>query len=404
MTVCGSDDLMQQAERFVYLHQADLNCVARSDALRLFCVFKCESLCHISSFTSFVLGNAFEGGIYPHVARINHSCIPNCRYRYKNGRIEVWARQTIPAGAELSISYRFELHVISVCDTVLCGRSCQTAFPGMPWDVYLNRQRVLKANYFFDCNCELCSATSVELESMVCRMKGCRGFVKPLPDKPTCMCTICGTSRECVEIWADGAELMTQIRAMEDSFEQTGRHSVEAATEMVLTAQKLLEATLTNMHPNHIAVYRLQAMVVSFALHVKSSKDATYFDDQFALRGFDVLVGDCLNNMDASAVVGFGGEDLMRLTILKVMDAVVLHRQVKGGVFSEECDSIRQQIEQSKTSIQQAHNHIFCSNCEKQSACSLDLFACGRCRAVQYCSKECQRTHWKTGGHRKLCR
>ena len=29
---------------------------------------------------------------------------------------------------------------------------------------------------------------------------------------------------------------------------------------------------------------------------------------------------------------------------------------------------------------------------------------CGRCKAVWYCSKACQREHWTAGGHKKECR
>jgi hypothetical protein len=68
---------------------------------RVYAVFKC---------------NAFEGGIYPHMARLNHSCNPSCRYRYKNGRIEAWARRPIEAGEEVTISYR----------------NCESRFPGSP--------------------------------------------------------------------------------------------------------------------------------------------------------------------------------------------------------------------------------------------------------------------------------
>ena len=29
---------------------------------------------------------------------------------------------------------------------------------------------------------------------------------------------------------------------------------------------------------------------------------------------------------------------------------------------------------------------------------------CGRCRAVYYCSRECQTADWGGGGHRELCK
>ena len=71
------------------------DCTVLIQVLRLYLVFK---------------QNAFSGGIYPHVARLNHSCDPNCRFTDSEGRIDVWARQDISAGQEITISYRATDH------------------------------------------------------------------------------------------------------------------------------------------------------------------------------------------------------------------------------------------------------------------------------------------------------
>lgn len=42
-----------------------------------------------------------------------------------------------------------------------------------------------------------------------------------------------------------------------------------------------------------------------------------------------------------------------------------------------------------------------CEFCKKYST---DLSTCSRCKAVFYCSRACQKTHWKTGGHKQECR
>ena len=41
----------------------------------------------------------------------------------------------------------------------------------------------------------------------------------------------------------------------------------------------------------------------------------------------------------------------------------------------------------------------FCAQCGVTPS---NLSVCARCKAVSYCSKECQRVHWKAG-HKKAC-
>ena len=40
------------------------------------------------------------------------------------------------------------------------------------------------------------------------------------------------------------------------------------------------------------------------------------------------------------------------------------------------------------------------SGCDKPGS----LGACQRCRQVSYCSTSCQKTHWKEGGHKSVCK
>jgi hypothetical protein len=45
---------------------------------------------------------------------------------------------------------------------------------------------------------------------------------------------------------------------------------------------------------------------------------------------------------------------------------------------------------------------LVCAHCKKVG--ELDTMKrCGRCRRVCYCSVECQKLHWKGGGHKKVC-
>jgi hypothetical protein len=44
-----------------------------------------------------------------------------------------------------------------------------------------------------------------------------------------------------------------------------------------------------------------------------------------------------------------------------------------------------------------------CSNCSV-SRDRKEMKSCAQCRAASYCSKDCQREHWKLGGHKKECK
>jgi hypothetical protein len=45
-----------------------------------------------------------------------------------------------------------------------------------------------------------------------------------------------------------------------------------------------------------------------------------------------------------------------------------------------------------------------CSACGKAKSKYQKLRKCSGCHAVQYCNPECQKKHWKIGGHKKECK
>jgi hypothetical protein len=51
---------------------------------------------------------------------------------------------------------------------------------------------------------------------------------------------------------------------------------------------------------------------------------------------------------------------------------------------------------------------VYCFNCKKEekktSGVGSNFKRCARCKKVLYCSTECQRHHWKKGGHKKVCK
>ena len=47
---------------------------------------------------------------------------------------------------------------------------------------------------------------------------------------------------------------------------------------------------------------------------------------------------------------------------------------------------------------------VCCSSCNKPQPSTCKFQRCTGCGSVQYCNKDCQRTHWKTGGHKQECK
>jgi hypothetical protein len=62
----------------------------------------------------------------------------------------------------------------------------------------------------------------------------------------------------------------------------------------------------------------------------------------------------------------------------------------------KECAELKQQRKEAKQSRPKATT---CASCGKAGA----TLKCGKCKAVHYCSKECQVYHWKDGLHKQYC-
>lgn len=76
---------------------------------------------------------------------------------------------------------------------------------------------------------------------------------------------------------------------------------------------------------------------------------------------------------------------------------------IKCGIFSPVASMVSKAAGKIK---KQAEDEIYrtCSNCDKQETPENKLKSCIRCHQVQYCGEECQREHWKKGGHKKECK
>ena len=76
-----------------------------------------------------------EGGLFPVITRINHSCLPNAKHSWNSSeKVEkIYALKDIEAGEEIFISYL------------------------NPYATRSDRQRMLKLKFNFDCQCPACS-------------------------------------------------------------------------------------------------------------------------------------------------------------------------------------------------------------------------------------------------------
>ncbi|KLO16462.1 hypothetical protein SCHPADRAFT_926469 [Schizopora paradoxa] len=61
------------------------------------------------------------------------------------------------------------------------------------------------------------------------------------------------------------------------------------------------------------------------------------------------------------------------------------------------CKALFERCIQSDTSVSS------CAQCGKRDVKN-NFQKCGGCRIMHYCSKDCQTTHWKEGGHRAICK
>ncbi|OWP01110.1 hypothetical protein B2J93_6560 [Marssonina coronariae] len=100
-----------------------------------------DQLCGILQSNGYPMG-AECGGLFPAIARINHSCLPNSVQHWNEllGKLTIHAVRPIAAGEEVTTTYKVP------------GASAA-------------RKKLLKENFRFDCVCELCSLPADELRA-----------------------------------------------------------------------------------------------------------------------------------------------------------------------------------------------------------------------------------------------
>ena len=322
---------------------------------------------------------------------MNHSCNPNCRYRHKGGRVEIFARRDIAAEEELTISYR----------------SCESSYPGLQWDVTTVRQQLLKNNYFFTCNCELCHQPKgiPGLESTLCSLNGCKGEMRPSVHANTAQCVRCGAVEPCDTVYKASTQLIQYCKVTEAVWDQIdagkAQLDLQSTTQQLRCIKDLLAESQELLHPHHIALFRLRALFMKALMRIREMPGAVINDYEFVSTMLSLL-----NHMDETAVYAHTKDDIMRVPVLKLKQAVMIFNDQLLKEFGQgggKKSAALEELEHETTAIISGYESLFCSACQMQAACSLNLLLCAGCGTRRYCSKPCQRKDWKEGQHKKAC-
>lgn len=177
-------------------------------------------------------------GIYPTACLLEHSCVPNCGYRFdmRNG---------------------FKIILESARD-IKCGEDLTTSYSHILWTTQL-RQQHLKDMKYFSCTCQRCKdPTELGTNFSTLRCIGtdenpCNGFqlpCDPLSKKTEWACNKC-------EIRVENAQVDYIVGKMNDEVENLqGSHPSPSAVE------DLIDKLATFLHPNHQHIFSLKHSLI----------------------------------------------------------------------------------------------------------------------------------------------
>lgn len=146
-------------------------------------------------------------GVYLISRLINHSCDPNCRItRFENGdTLVLYATKDIDVGDEITFSY---------------GGNYR-------WQIFSERQSMLKKSYFFDCNCFACE-NKLQPVNTALKCPTCSGSVVSDGDMICLSCgqknhidlsTVIAQMTDCMKIIKLGSTMMDKANDAENSID-----------------------------------------------------------------------------------------------------------------------------------------------------------------------------------------
>ncbi|XP_057532445.1 histone-lysine N-methyltransferase ASHR1 [Amaranthus tricolor] len=191
-------------------------------------------------------------GLYPVVAIINHSCLPNAVLIFEGRTAVVRAVQHIPKGTEVEISY------IEIAGSTM------------------TRQKALKKQYFFSCSCPHCMKQgqsedieeSAILEGYRCDVDTCKGFLLRDPDKKAFICQQCGCLRNLEDIKQISSEVKTYSEKAANSL-SSGNYEEAGSLYKIVE-----ELQLKLCHPLSLNLMRTRDSLLKIFMELSNWKDA----------------------------------------------------------------------------------------------------------------------------------
>ena len=93
---------------------------------------------------------------------------------------------------------------------------------------------------------------------------------------------------------------------------------------------------------------------------------------------------------------------LTRKTLARVTDEQLAFAMIRYAEYSRTQYS-REERQEIYTRMQKSLQKKQCACCKTTENILGQYKSCGRCKQIHYCRPECQKLHWKEGGHKKNC-
>ncbi|KAG6556974.1 hypothetical protein Mapa_001390 [Marchantia paleacea] len=215
----------------------------------------CEFFCRIACNAHTICDEEFRPvgtGLYPVISIINHSCAPNSVLLFDGKRAIVRAMQKIDRGSEVTLSY------------VELANSTKT------------RQKALKEQYYFVCQCTRCmKAETTEgtvedsiLEGYKCSNEQCDGAVIHEKDRPSFRCIPCGLTH-------DGDKLK-RLESMANKLTEEANSAVksgnDARARSIFEEAEAIQTTL--FHRFSVHLMRTRDCLLKICMSLKDWKSA----------------------------------------------------------------------------------------------------------------------------------